>query len=119
MAHFAEIGLDNRVIRVIVVNNNELLDSSNTQIEQKGIDFCNNLFGGTWIQTSYNSNFRKNFAAEGYIYDQDRDAFYEPQPFQAWTLNDDTCTWEAPIAYPEDDNMYIWDSDTNNWIAIE
>lgn len=119
MAHFAEIGLNNKVIRVVVVHNNELLDSDGNEVEQLGIDFCRNLFGGTWLQTSYNGNIRKNFASAGYIYDQSRDAFYAEQPYQAWSLNEETCIWEPPTPMPSDtENIYAWDSDTTSWITL-
>ena len=87
MAHFAEIGVDNTVIRVIVVNNAELLDGNGAEQESLGADFCRDLFGGTWVQTSYNGNFKKNFANRGYTYDSSRNAFIPPKPFQAgrWT----------------------------------
>jgi hypothetical protein len=118
MAHFAEIGLNNKVLRVIVVNNKELLDENGNEVEQKGIDFCRNLFGGTWLQTSYNGNIRKNYAAEGFTYDADRDAFIRPQPYPSWILNEETCRWEAPVPYPEGDSndLYSWDEDNLSWI---
>jgi hypothetical protein len=101
MAHFAEIGLDNTVLRVIVVNNNELLDENHTEQESKGADFCRSLFGGTWVQTSYNGTIRKNFAGAGFTYDSARDAFIPPQPNGDWVLNEQTCQWEAPAPVPE------------------
>ena len=119
MAHFAEIGLNNVVIRVIVVHNNELLDENGIEQESLGINFCNNLLGGTWLQTSYNGNFRKNYACEGFVYDSDRDAFIPPQPFDSWTLNEDLCIWEAPTEYPTDGNRYIWNEETLSWILEE
>jgi len=115
MAHFAEIGIDNIVLRVIVVANPELLDDDGVEQEQKGIDFCNSLFGGTWLQTSYNGSMRKNFAARNYTYDSGRDAFIPPKPFESWALNEDTCLWEAPVAMPQDDNSYTWDEDSLSW----
>jgi hypothetical protein len=63
--------------------------------------------------------FRKNYAGEGYTYDPVRDAFYAPQPFESWTLNEDTCSWESPVAIPEDGNSYLWDEETKNWILEE
>ena len=85
--------------------------------------------GGLCKRTSYNTAggvhqnestpFRKNYAGVGYIYDPVRDAFYAPQPFESWTLNEDTCLWEAPVAYPEDENSYLWDEETLNWILAE
>ncbi len=80
MAHFAEIGLNNTVLRVIVVDNKELLAENGVEQEAKGADFCRNLLGGTWVQTSYNGNMRQNFAAVGYTYDSDLDVFVPPVP---------------------------------------
>jgi hypothetical protein len=94
MAHFAELDETNTVKQVIVVHNNELIDNG-IELEQKGIDFCVNLFGGTWLQTSYNGNKRKNYAGIGYLYDPIRDAFIPPKPEEGnWVLNEDTCQWE-------------------------
>jgi hypothetical protein len=118
MAHFAEIGLNNTVLRVIVVHNNELLDESGVEQETKGVEFCRGLFGGTWVQTSYNANFRKNFAGTGFTYDSERDAFISPKPFASWVLNEDTCRWEAPVKMPED-GVYQWDEDTLSWVETQ
>jgi len=96
MAHFAEIGLNNTVLRVIVVHNNELMNENGYESEAKGAEFCRNLFGGTWVQTSYNSKIRKNFAGIGFTYDSTRDAFIPPQPSPDWVLNESTCQWESP-----------------------
>jgi hypothetical protein len=79
MAHFAEIDENNIVTRVIVVHNNELLDENGNESEQKGIDFCVAHYGGTWIQTSYNNNFRGYYAGEGMIYDSANDVFVTPE----------------------------------------
>lgn len=118
MAHFAEIGLNNAVLRVVVVHNNELLDESNTEQESLGIDFCRNLFGGTWIQTSYNGTIRKNFAGAGFTYDSTRDAFIPPQPYSSWVLNETTCQWEAPTPYPTDGQEYTWDESSTSWVLV-
>lgn len=118
MAHFAEIGLNNAVLRVIVVSNNELLDESGNESEAKGAEFCRNLLGGTWVQTSYNGTFRKNYASAGFTYDSTRDAFIPPQPFQSWALNEDTCQWEPPAAMPTDGNVYQWDEQTVSWKEV-
>ncbi len=93
MAHFAQLDESNNVLQVIVVNNNELLDNG-IESEAKGIEFCQSLFGGNWVQTSYNNNFRKNYAGIGYYYDETRDAFIPPKPLGNWLLNEDTCRWE-------------------------
>ena len=121
MAHFAQIDTNNIVINIIVVHNNELLDQNDNEVEQKGIDFCKSLFGQdtNWIQTSYNGNFRKNYAGIGYTYDQQRDAFISPKPYNSWILNTDTCRWEAPIPMPttelEENQCYSWNESIVNW----
>jgi len=118
MAHFAEINDNNIVTKVIVVHNNELL-LGDTESETKGIDFCESLFGHrNWVQTSYNSNIRYNFAGVGYTWDSENDAFYAPQPFASWSLNEDYI-WEAPIPMPEDDNIYAWDEENQQWKIVE
>ena len=103
MSHFAEINTDNIVQRVIVAEQN-FINSG-----QVGDSF-------NWVQTSYNGNFRKNYAGKGYTYDKVRDAFIAPQPYPSWTLVEATCQWESPIPYPTDDKMYTWDEDTTNWV---
>ena len=114
MAHFAKLGVGNIVERVEVVSNDIATN------EQAGVDFLNNLYGtrDTWKQTSYNGNIRKNFAGIGFTYDQTRDAFIPPQPFTSWTLNDTTCLWEAPVAYPDDGEMYDWNETEQQWELI-
>ena len=87
MAHFAELDENNVVVRVIVVNNNELLDENGVEQEQKGIDFCVNHFGGRWIQTSYNRKFRANYAGEGCVYDPDNDVFITQKWYPSWILD--------------------------------
>jgi hypothetical protein len=133
MASFAKIGLNNKVIEVLSVHNNELLDSNGVEQEVNGIDFLTKLTGWSiWVQTSYNNNFRKNHAGIGYTYDEDRDAFIPPKPFNSWILNEDTCRWEAPIAYPitQTQNLtdcegnpindrYEWNESTTNWDIVE
>jgi hypothetical protein len=114
MAHFAKLGVGNIVEKVEVVSN----DISTT--EQAGMDFLNNLYKSrdVWKQTSYNGNIRKNFASIGYKYDQTKDAFIAPKPFNSWILNEDTCRWEAPVAYPTDGQRYIWNETIKNWELI-
>ena len=113
MAHFAEIDENNIVTRVLVVDNS---------LEHRGQDFLANDvgLGGTWIQTSYNRNFRGNFAGIGYFYDSDLDVFYKPQPYPSWTLDTTNWIWVAPVAYPEDELLYDWDEESQSWVeAIE
>ena len=129
MASFAKIGLNNKVIEVLSVHNNELLDSNGVEQENIGIDFLTKLTGWSiWVQTSYNTHggvhnnnktpLRKNHAGIGYTYDQDRDAFIPPKPYNSWILNETTCLWEAPIAKPEDDNLYSWNETNQTWDII-
>ena len=117
MAHFAELGIDNIVQRVIVVHNNELLDGDGVEQEHLGVAFCNNLFGGTWIQTSYNGNLRARFAGIGYTYNSSLDAFITPKPFNSWVLNNETTEWEAPLAMPDDGQEYDWDEENTQWVV--
>jgi len=114
MAHFAKLGTGNIVERVEVVSN----DIATT--EQAGVDFLNNLYKSrdVWKQTSYNATIRKNFAGIGFKYDQTRDAFIPPKPFNSWTLNEDTCRWEAPVAYPDDNQDYKWNEQNQTWDLI-
>ena len=101
MAYFAKIGLNNKVISVHSVHDNELKDSNGVEQENIGIEFLTNLHGwAVWKQTSYNNNIRKNFAGIGFTYDEDRDAFIPPKPYNSWTLNEDTCLWDPPVARP-------------------
>ncbi len=120
MATFAKIGLNNKVIEVLSVHNNELKDSNGVEQEVNGIDFLTKLTGWSiWKQTSYNGNFRKNHAGIGYIYDEDRDAFIPPKPYNSWILNETTCIWKSPVAYPDDSNKYTWNEETQQWDIIE
>jgi hypothetical protein len=118
MAHFAELDENNKVIRVIVVNNNELLVDGVEQ-EEKGITFCQTLLGGNWKQTSYNASFRKHYTATNYTYDEQRDAFIPPQPYASWSLNEETCDWDPPTPFPNDGKYYRWDEYTLSWIVEE
>ena len=119
MAHFAQLDENNVVTQVIVVHNNELLDENSIEQESKGIAFCQSLLGGNWVQTSYNSNFRKNYAGIGFTYDSNKDAFIPPKPFNSWILNEETCLYEAPVAMPTDGKPYLWDEETVSWKVIE
>ena len=116
MAHFAKLDSDNIVTQVVVVNNSVLEKADGTESELKGKQFLNSLFGSaTWKQTSYNGTIRKNYAGVGYKYDSTRDAFIPPKPFDSWTLNETTCLWEAPVAYPTDGNIHTWDEANQQW----
>jgi len=117
MAHFAELDANNVVQRVIVVANKDTADANGNEVESIGVAFCQKLFGGTWVQTSYNGNKRKNYAGVGYTYDADIDAFIPPKPYASWVLND-AAQWEAPVAMPDDGQMYSWDEDSQSWVAM-
>ena len=122
MAHFAKLDENNIVTQVIVVSN-EIATSENA-----GVTFINNLYktSDTWKQTSYNTvknthslggpPFRKNYACVGYTYDASKDAFIPPKPFNSWVLDETTCWWEAPVAYPSDGKEYDWDEDNTQWV---
>jgi hypothetical protein len=118
MAHFAQLNEENLVTQVIVVANQDTADQDGVENEAIGIEFCTNLLGGTWKQTSYNANIRKNYAGVGYKYDAALDAFIPPQPFASWTLNNETAQWEAPTPYPTDDKRYTWDEETTSWVEV-
>ena len=119
MAHFAELDENNVVLRVIVVSNADALDENGSESETVGAAFCQNLFGGTWVQTSYNGNIRKNYAGIGYTYDAALDAFVPPQIYPSWVLNSDTAQWEAPVPKPSDGKIYRWDENVCNWVLRE
>lgn len=118
MAHFAQLNDENLVTQVIVVANADTADQDGVENEAIGIAFCTNLLGGRWVQTSYNANIRKNYAGIGYKYDATLDAFIPPQPFESWTLNEETAQWEAPTPYPDDGKRYSWDEATTSWVEI-
>ena len=115
MAYFAEIDDSNIVLRVLVLSDKDTQDENGTEVEEIGQEYFHNSLGGTWIQTSKSNAFRKNYAGSGFTYDETRDAFILPQPFDSWILNEDTCQWDAPTAYPDDGNPYIWNEDTTSW----
>jgi hypothetical protein len=117
MAHFAEIDANNIVKRVIVVSNDDCNGGEYPSSDAPGAAFCRNLLGGTWKQTSYNSNFRKRYAGKGYSFDATNDCFWPPQPYPSWTKNTETLEWEAPVERPEGD--YEWNEETQQWDAIE
>jgi len=129
MASFAKLNSENIVITVVSVVNEVLKDSNGIEQEQLGINFLKKLYNepnAIWKQTSYNTvggvhqsggtPFRKNHAGIGYTYDEIKDAFIPPKPFNSWILNEDTCIWNAPIAYPTDGQRYSWNEETLNWI---
>ena len=126
MASFAKIGLNGKVMSVVSIANEALQDSKNIEREELGIELLTELtHWPIWKQTSYNTKggvhllggtpLRKNHAGKGYTYDEDRDAFIAPKPFNSWTLNEETCLWEAPVALPDTENRYNWNEETKQW----
>jgi hypothetical protein len=113
MAHFAQIE-NGTVVNVIVVHNNELLVDG-IEVESKGAEFCHNLLGGVWKQTSYNNNIRKQYAGVGFTYDAVADVFIAPKPFASWSL-DANYDWQAPIEPPADGKDYLWDEANQVWV---
>jgi hypothetical protein len=114
MAHFAKV--NNGIVEQVIVAEPEFF--------QTFVDTS----PGEWIQTSYNTHggqhpegrpLRKNYAGIGYTYDRERDAFIPPKPFASWELNEDTCLWDAPVPYPDDDKLYNWDEPTTSWVEVE
>ncbi len=120
MAHFAEIdsNLDNVVLRVLVIGNDDILDENGEENEAIGIAFCKSLFGEEteWKQTSYNNTFRKNYAGQGWFYDEGRDAFVPPQPYDSWSLDEETCHYLPPSWPPNNTEQWIWDEATVSWV---
>ena len=117
MAHFAELGEDNVVLRVIVVSNDDCKDEEGNESEAVGAEFCRNLLGGTWKQTSYNGNMRVRYAGVGYKYDSALDAFIPPKPFPSWSLNEETADWEAPVARPTE-GLWEWSEEDQEWVSL-
>ena len=120
MAHFAQLDENNNVIACNVIANSDCLDGDGNESEAVGILFCKSLWGNdtTWKQTSYNGNFRKNYAGIGYTYDKTRDAFIAAKPYASWALVEDTCQWKPPTDYPDDGKTYKWNEDTTSWKEI-
>lgn len=128
MAHFAQLDENNKVINVIVIDNLSCFDKENkVECEEMGIDACKSIYGEDtiWVQTSYNSNKRYNYAGIGYTYDSTADAFIPPQTYPSWVLNS-SYKWEAPIPKPQDTetHTHYWDEDlhqsdnTEGWVQI-
>ena len=128
MAHFVEINALHKVIKRIVLNDKDTQDANGNEVESIGAEYLHDGFGGTWLRTSYNTHgnihslggtpFRKNCAGTGFTYDETRDAFIPPKPFDSWILNEDTCLWDAPTAYPDDGKKYTWNEDTTSWDEV-
>ena len=120
MAYFAQIDRDGVVLQVISVSNDDAPDPAPAHSEPLGQAFISDVLGlpGEWRQTSYNGNFRKQYAGPGYRYDADADVFIAPQPFPSWVLNSATAEWDPPVGYPADGGQYRWDETTGSWTEI-
>lgn len=118
MAHFAKI--ENGIVTQVIVVSNDECPGDFPVGEQSGIDFCKSLLGQEteWKQTSYNNNFRVRFAGIGYEYSSEHDAFIAPKPYDSWTLNETKLEYEAPVKYPEDGGIYLWDEANLEWTEI-
>ena len=124
MAHFAKIE-NSVVVNVIKLDNEDVQDLDENEVEAVGITFCKDLYGDdtTWIQTSYNNNFRKRYAGIGYTYDSEKDIFISPKPYDSWALDADG-DWQAPVAKPDDYEdadkrlRYVWNEDDQAWILL-
>ena len=101
--YFAQIDKNNLVVNVIVADS---------------LEWCQTNLDGTWLETKEDKSIRKNYAGIGYKYDQERDAFIPPKPFNKWVLNEDTCRWESPVPYPDDENQYVWNDNKSEWELI-
>jgi hypothetical protein len=121
MAYFAQLDENNIVINVIRVSDSDCLNTDGFEDESLGIDFCKSLVGQDtiWKQTSYNKKIRKHYAGIGYSYDEVLDAFIPPQIYPSWTLNEDSCLWEAPVPYPIDNKIYEWNEEEQSWDEVE
>ena len=123
MAHFAQLDEHNIVLQVIVVSNDTIDNLPFPESEPIGVAFCQSLLGADtrWAQTSYNANFRYNYAGIGYTFDPTptpNGAFIPPKPYPSWLLNTNTFQWEPPVPYPNDGKMYYWDEATQSWVLM-
>jgi hypothetical protein len=120
MAHFAEIDENNVVLRVHVVNDSDTQDENGNEIESIGIKFCEDTWGGRWLQTSYNANMRKNYAGIGYVYVEEDDVFIPAKPFDSWSYDSEIQDWNSPTPIPtfdiEENQKYLWDEEEQEWV---
>ena len=120
MAHFAQIGLNNKVIAVVAVDDSVLLDSENNEREDLGIDYLANITGwAVWKQTWLDGSKRGRYAGKNYIYDEDNDIFLPAKPFPSWIIDVENSNWKAPVDYPTDGEYYVWDEPSGSWIDAE
>ena len=121
MAYFAQIDQNNIVTQIVVVNNDVILNSNGIPSEELGIEYCKNIFGNDteWKQTFTDGQFRVRYAGIGYLYDDEFDAFIEPQPYLSWILDHSTLEWIAPVSLPDEENHYVWDEENIQWIKVD
>jgi hypothetical protein len=120
MAHFAKLDDRNVVLEVNVVSNETVNNLPFPESEPVGVAFLTEWSGGytNWKQTSYNASFRKNYAGVGFTYDANLDAFIAPKPYPSWLLDTNTAQWRAPVPYPTDGKVYVWNEETQSWVEI-
>jgi len=114
MGYFAKINKRNNVTEVIVADQEHI---DKIKVVSEAVEAQEAVYD-TWIETKMDGSVRKNYAGVGYHYDEAKDAFIPPKPFNSWVLNDDTCQWEAPVDYPSDGKDYRWDENTTNWVEV-
>lgn len=121
MAHYARVNSENIVVFVTPVNNRSIMkngrESDLLALEHLYKTIPDSM-GDRWIKTSYNDEIRFRYAGIGYSYNEELDAFIEPQPYESWTLNEETTEWEAPVPMPQDSNDYQWDEETTSWVLV-
>lgn len=120
MAHFAHLDEHNVVTRVVIVSNDDMTDDNGNEVEALGVAVCESIVGpGSWVQTSINNSFRKQYGGVGSTYDADADVFIAPKPeaFPSWVLNADY-DWEPPIAEPSEGGPYRWNEETQTWDQV-
>jgi hypothetical protein len=119
MAYFAKLDDHNIVLEVLALSNDVVSNLPFPNSEPLGVAFLTEWSGGytNWKQTSYNASFRKNYAGIGFTYSAELDVFIPPKPYPSWLLNTNTCQWQAPVPYPTDGNLYIWDEATQSWVV--
>lgn len=116
MAHFAQLDENKKVIQVIVVNDDVIIDENGLESEEIGINFCKSLIDGVWLQTSYNHKIRGKYAGIGDTYNEEEDIFIAPQPWPSWTRLGSG--WIPPIPYPSDGKFYQWNELQVRWDEV-
>jgi len=118
MAHFAELDKNNKVLRVVVISNDETHGTDGVENEALGIAFCKSLFGSdtNWVQTSYSGSMRHKFAGAGDVFDVKRNAFITPSQYASWVLDEETLSYNPPVAYPSEDGFFLWNEETVSWV---